>query len=246
MPKETPTKQSKEFEELSGYLDAIRKYPPLSRDEEHATAVRARRGDAAARHKLVRHNLALVLAVVRAQRRGTVRLDDLVQEGNLGLLRAVEKFDPEAGTRFSTYAVWWIRAFTWKHLKQARSTVRPQSGTVAQADLSLDASIGEDGDLTRLELLEDEGPGPEDACASSEGDRLVRAALERVRKRVGQIGWDIIHSRLKRDPPDTLEEIGRRWGLSRERVRQIEALTKRLLHGYLESVRDGEAAREAA
>ena len=98
---------SKEFEELAPYLKAVRDYPPLTRDEEHALAVRARKGEVSAKQKLVRHNLAFVVAIARKQRRGTVRLDDLIQEGNVGLMRAVEKFDPHAGTRFSTYAVWW-------------------------------------------------------------------------------------------------------------------------------------------
>src|SRR5919108_6002565 len=124
-----------DFEGLAPYLDAIRAFPPLAREEEHALALRARLGDAPAQQKLVRHNLAFVIAFARRQRRGGVRLDDLVQEGNMGLLRAVEKFDPHAGTRFLTYAGWWIRAHVGRYLKEARSAVRPRSGAVAQADV---------------------------------------------------------------------------------------------------------------
>ena len=112
------------------------------------------RGDASAKQNLVRHNLALVLAVARRQRRGAVPLDDIVQEGNVGLMRAVERFDPHAGPRFSTYAVWWIRAHVGRYLKEARSTVRPRSGDVALPDVSLDAPIGQDSDATHLDLLE--------------------------------------------------------------------------------------------
>ena len=231
----------REFEDLSYYLRAVRKYQPLTREEEHALAVRSRRGDASAEQRLVRHNLALVLAVVRKQRRGSVRFDDLVQEGNVGLLRAVERFDPHAGTRFSTYAVWWIRAYVCKYLKEARSTVRPRSGTVVQPDVSLDAATGENGELTHLELLEDDGVGPEGWYLSAESDRTVRDALAKVRKRIGELGWEIIHDRLEQDSPRTLEEIGRRWGVSRERVRQVEVKTKRFLGHYLDPVA-GEAA----
>jgi RNA polymerase primary sigma factor len=229
-----------ELQELTPYLDSIRRQRLLTRAQEHALALRARGGEVAARDELVRRNLGLVVSVIRKHRRGDVPLDDLVQEGNLGLIRAVEKFDPDAGTRFSTYATWWIRAYVGRYLKGARSAVRPRSGTVALPDFSLDAPLGEDGDTTFLERLEDQGPGPEDAAASSRADRRVRESLAKVRGRVGELGWDIIHSRLGREAPDTLEQIGRRWGVSRERVRQVELSTRRILERYLERARDAD------
>ena len=85
---------SREFEELAPYLKAVRDYPPLTRDEEHALALKARKGEVGAKQKLVRHNLAFVVAIARKQRRGTVRLDDLIQEGNVGLMRAVGEVRP--------------------------------------------------------------------------------------------------------------------------------------------------------
>jgi RNA polymerase primary sigma factor len=231
----------REFEDLAPYLDTIRAFPPLSREDEHALALRARRGDVTARQRLVRHNLAFVVAIARKQRRGTVRLDDVIQEGNVGLMRAVEKFDPDAGTRFSTYAVWWIRAYIGKYLKEARSSVRPQSGTVAQADLSLDSAVDDENETTHLERIEDDAPGPEETYFSSEADGEVRDALGRIRKRVGELGWDIIHNRLQQEEPRTLEEIGKRWGVSRERVRQVELRTKQFLAHYLEPEERGAA-----
>jgi RNA polymerase primary sigma factor len=231
-----------EFEDLAPYLDTIRAFPPLTREEEHVLALRARRGDVNARQRLVRHNLAFVVAIARKQRRGTVRLDDVIQEGNVGLMRAAEKFDPDAGTRFSTYAVWWIRAYVGKYLKEARSSVRPQSGTVAQADLSLDSSVDEENETTHLERIEDDGPGPEDTYLAVEADGEVRESLGRIRKRVGELGWDIIHNRLQQDQPRTLEEIGKRWGVSRERVRQVELRTKQFLAHYLEEPAEQDAA----
>ena len=224
-----------EMRSLAPVLAAARQRKPLSREEERALALRAQGGDLAARDELVARHLPLVVSFARKQSRGTLPLDELVQEGNLGLVRALEKFDPDAGTRFSTYAVWWIRAYVWRYLKQARSSVRPRSGTVARADLSLDALVDADGDASFLDAIEDEGPRPDDRYASAEASRHVRGALERVRGRIGELGWDIIHSRLQADAPDTLETIGRRWGVSRERVRQVETQTKQFLLGYLSS-----------
>jgi RNA polymerase primary sigma factor len=198
-------------------------------------ALRARKGDLPAKQKLVQHSLAFVIAIASKQRRGSVRLDDIIQEGNLGLMRAVEKFDPHAGTRFLTYAAWWIRAYIGRYLMEARSAVRPQSGTVAQSDFSLDNAISEEEDLSYLERIEDQRPGPEDTYLSAESDREIRDALGRARKRMGGLGWDIVHNRLQQDSPTTLKEIGRRWGLSRERVRQVESQTKQLLQRHLET-----------
>jgi RNA polymerase primary sigma factor len=231
-----------EMEALAPYLEAARALPPLSREEERALAVRARAGDAAARDGLVRRHLPLVVAFARKQARGGVRLDELVQEGNLGLLRAVEKYDPRAGTRFATYALWWIRAYVWRYLKLARSAVRPRSGSVAFADLSLDSPLGEDADATYLDRIEDDAPAPDARYAEAEGGAQLRNKLDKVRRRLGELGWDIVRSRLQQDPPDTLEAIGKRWGVSRERVRQVELQTKQFLRGYLQPVEDGRRA----
>ncbi len=224
---------SRDLEDLSHYFKELQKYRPLTRIEEHTLAVRAGQGDASAEQKLVRHNLAIVVAIARNQRRGTVRLDDLVQEGSVGLMRAVRKFDPHAGTRFSTYAVWWIRAYVGKYLKEARSTVRPRSGATAQTDVSLDGAVSDQSEATHLELLEDDGIGPEGHYLSIESDRAVRDALAKVRKRIGSLGWDILRDRLQEDSPKTLAELGERWNVSRERVRQVELRTKLFLRGYL-------------
>ncbi len=232
-------------EELASYYQQIKCYPPLTRAEEHSWAMRARKGEVLARQKLVQHNLAFVIVIARKQRRGTVRLDDLIQEGNLGLLRAVEKFDPHAGTRFLTYAAWWIRAFIGRYLMRARSSVRPTGTIVAQDDLSLDRTIGDEDDRSYLELVEDDAPDPEESCLRSETDREVRDALGKVRKRIGKLGWDIVQSRLSQDAPDTLEDIGKRGGVSRERVRQVEKKTTRFLQRYLRAIEPA-LSRDAA
>jgi RNA polymerase primary sigma factor len=242
----TPSRASSEYAELSPYLEAARKFPPLSREDEHALALRARGGDPEARQDLIRHNLAFAVAVARRQRRGGVRLDDLIQEGNLGLLRAVERFDPAAGTRFCTYAIWWIRAYIGKYLKEARSAVRPQSGTVAQPDLPLDGADDDEGGRSLIDVLEDGGPGPEERYLTAERDRELRAAVGKVRRRIGDVGWDVVHSRLEEDQPQTLDVIGRRWGVSRERVRQIEFRTKQVLSRHLSSIEQDATSRDAA
>jgi len=222
-----------------------RRLPPLTRAAEHAIALRASQGDVGAAQALVLHNLGLVGFVVRRLRRGQVPLDDLIQEGHLGLLQAVAKFDPHAGTRFATYAIWWIRAFVGRFLREARSAVRPRRGTLAPPDLSLDAPAG-GGDVTHLELLEDGAMGAEGRYLSAERDREVRRALAAMRGRLGELAWSLVHERLQREVPTTLAQVGARWGVSRERARQVEVETRRLLRRYLgEAGFGGEAAGAA-
>lgn len=223
--------RAREFEELQPYLRSLPRYQPMTREEERELADRCRRGDTRAREELVKRNLPFVIAVAKRSLGRGARLDDLVQEGNIGLLKAVEKFDTGKGTRFSTYAIWWIRAYIGKYLKEVHSSVRGGEDGARRGlkDLSLDVPVDEDGELTALDRLEDEGPNPEERIGSAESDAIVRDRLERYRKRIGPLGWDIVEGRLGTDDPETLEQIGRRWGLSRERVRQVELQTRKLL-----------------
>lgn len=231
---------AQDYESIAPYVKIAKRHPPLTREREYELADASRAGDKASRRLLINHNIAFVLSMCRRYAGKGCRLDDLVQEGMIGLLKAVEHFDPAKGNRFSTYASWWIRAYVQKFLRDMRATVKPviTAPGVAQfalpRDFSLDTPVGDDDETTHLERLEDFGPGPEDDYMRQEHSDDVRAALERVKKRIGGLGWDIIEQRLEEDSPRTLEEIGKDWGLSRERVRQVEKATKTFLERYLE------------
>jgi RNA polymerase primary sigma factor len=143
--------------------------------------------------------------------------------------------------RFATYAVWWIRAYITRYLKDNRSQVRGgESERGSMVDFSLDASIDEDGETTFLDRLEDGGPSPQQVFLGREQDAEVQEALAKVRKRIGDLGWDILTERLTQDKPLTLEELGQRWGVSRERVRQVELKTKNFLERYLSAFNQDE------
>lgn len=223
------------FEGMAPYLNSLGKYRQLTREDEVELALRARKGDARAREMLATCNLALVISVAKKYADRGARADDLVQEGNIGLLKAIEHYDPQKGTRFATYAVWWIRAYIQRYLQDNRSHVRGGEGQrVSMTDLSLDMTIDEDGEVSHLDRLVDEKANPEREVLAEEHDENVRQALNRVRRRLGDLGWDILQERLTQDSPRTLEEIGKRWGVSRERVRQVELKTKTFLARYLE------------
>jgi len=223
------------FESMGPFLSSMRRYQPLTREDEVELSQRARCGDIEASQRLAACNLALVVSVVKKYASSGARMDDLVQEGSVGLLKAIDHFDPSKGTRFATYAVWWIRAYVQRYLQDNRSQVRGGEGQRASmSDLSLDTSIDEEGEISHLDRLVDEKADPEGHYIGNEHDRDVRLALQRVRKRIGDLGWDILQERLTQDSPRTLEEIGRRWGVSRERVRQVELKTKSFLARYLE------------
>lgn len=115
-------------EATSRYMDRVRKLPVLSREEEHDLAVRAREGDREAVNRLVESNLRFVNAVALQYRRYGIRISDLIAEGNLGLMMAVRKFDPDRGTRFVTYAGYWIRAYVLDLIVRSTTMVGAGSG----------------------------------------------------------------------------------------------------------------------
>ena len=221
-------------ENIAPYLRQMGSRPQLTREQEYALARRARKGDERARETLATSNLAFVVSVAKKFAHRGARLDDLVQEGNVGLMKAIEHFDPKKNVRFATYAVWWIRAYITRYLKDNRSQVRGgESERGSMVDFSLDVTIDEDGETTFLERLEEPSAGPQDSFIGKEQDEEVQAALAKVKKRIGDLGWDIVQERLTQDKPRTLEELGQRWGVSRERVRQVELKTKHFLARYL-------------
>jgi RNA polymerase primary sigma factor len=221
-------------ENIAPYLRQMGSRPQLTREQEYALARRARKGDERARETLASSNLAFVVSVAKKFAHRGARLDDLVQEGNVGLMKAIEHFDPKKNVRFATYAVWWIRAYITRYLKDNRSQVRGgESERGSMVDFSLDVTIDEDGETTFLERLEEPSAGPQDSFIGKEQDEEVQAALAKVKKRIGDLGWDIVQERLTQDKPRTLEELGQRWGVSRERVRQVELKTKHFLARYL-------------
>src|SRR2546429_7055474 len=153
-----------EFDDLAPLIKLIRAHPPFDRETEIVVTRKARKGDRRAQEKLVVHNLSLVISVARKFMGRGVRLEDLVQEGNYGLLKAIEHFDPEKGNRFSTYAVWWIRAYITRCLKDGPSAVRRTmpNGGLPPRDISLEETLGSDGDsdATHLDRLAGGGAGP--------------------------------------------------------------------------------------
>ena len=120
-----PREQERETPELlAGYLDRIGKWGLLTRREEIALSRRVRQGDERARTKLIEWNLKLVVSVAKRYREMGVPFEDLIQEGNIGLMKAVEKFDPDRGFRFSTYATWWIRQAVGRAVSEKGRTIR--------------------------------------------------------------------------------------------------------------------------
>src|SRR5205814_8532265 len=170
-----------ESEGISQYLRALGGHRQLTREDEYELSGRAHKGDEDARRILAECNLPFVVAVARKFQNRGARLDDLVQEGNVGLMKAIEHFDSKKNVRFATYAVWWIRAYITRYLKDNRSQVRGgESERVSMSDFSLDTNIDEDGEMTYLDRLEDGGPPPDEKFISTERDTDVQQALSKV------------------------------------------------------------------
>jgi RNA polymerase sigma factor (sigma-70 family) len=248
---------------LGVYLNEIRRIPLLSREEEGALARLARGGDAEAKRRLTEANLRLVVQVARRYVNRGLPLPDLIEEGNLGLMRAVEKFEPERGTRFSTYAIWWIRQAVVRALANQARTIRLPVhvevllGRYRREQERLTQTLGRRP--TAEELAAALGTTPEQveeleeirqhpvsldapvADASADPSAAltslfrVRADLVSVLDDLAANERTVLRQRfgLEGEPPETLEAIGRGLGLTRERVRQIEAAGLRKLRALM-------------
>lgn len=279
------------FDPLQRYLAEIRRYPVLSREEEHELAVRYKEhGDMEAAYRLVTSNLRLVVMIAREYQRAFRNLLDLIQEGNMGLLEAVKNYDPYRGIRFPSYAVWWIRAYiiryimnNWRLVKlgttQAqrklffnlqkekerleREGFKPTPQLIARRldvkesevvemeqrlsgrDVSVDAPIQEGEEATLLDFLAAQGGNAEQLVADAEARALLKKKIEEFGKTLAGKEKVIFDERLMSEHPLTLQEIGDRYGISRERVRQLEErLKKKLKKFLLQSAKDIEAAVE--
>ena len=211
------------------YLKEIGKVPLLSADEEIKLAQRMEEGDEAAKKKLAEANLRLVVSIAkRYVGRGMLFLD-LIQEGNLGLIKAVEKFDYRKGYKFSTYATWWIRqAITRAIADQARTIRVREILKISQEPVSLETPIGEEEDSHLGDFIQDENvPVPADAAAftllKEQLDEVLGTLTEREQK-VLRLRFGLDDSRAR-----TLEEVGKEFNVTRERIRQIEAKALRKL-----------------
>ena len=256
--------------DLDRYVGEISKTPLLNREQEFRLARRYRdQGDLTAAHELVVANLRFVVKVAHQYKGYGLKLLDLVQEGNIGLMHAVKKFDPERGYRLISYAVWWIRAQIQSYILKSWSLVKLGSGRVrrklffklrsersrmlqasngaqdnaklaealgvteaeidemgvrlAARDFSLDAPIGDDADSSHLEQLPESSQSPESDLLAGEERKLLAQAIESVRDDLNEKERYILDGRLLNDDPRTLAEIGEHFGVSRERIRQLES-----------------------
>ncbi|MDG2307422.1 MAG: RNA polymerase factor sigma-32 [Candidatus Binatia bacterium] len=264
---------------LQRYLAEIRRHPLLDPDEEHELAVRwVEHGDREAAAELVTANLRLVVMMARKYQKAFKNLLDLVQEGNIGLLEAVKKFDPYRGVRFPSYAVYWIRAYiiryvmnNWRVVKlgttQAqrklffnlqrekekleregytpdpaliaeRLSVKPQEviemeQRLSGRDVSVDAPVGDDGDSSMLDFLPDGSAQPEEEFGEGELRSMIQQRIREFGDTLEDKERVIFDQRMISDEPKTLQELGEVYGVSRERIRQIEERIKRRLRAYL-------------
>ncbi|MGI6252164.1 MAG: RNA polymerase sigma factor RpoD [Aminivibrio sp.] len=253
------------------YLREIGKVPLLDAAEEVELAMRVEAGDETAKRKIVDANLRLVVSIAKKYiGRGMLFLD-LIQEGNLGLIRAVEKFDYRKGFKFSTYATWWIRQAITRAIADQARTIRvpvhmvetinkmvrisrqlvqrlgrePTDAEIAaemeiepskvedirriaQLPVSLETPIGEEEDSQLGDFIEDRDlPSPEEAAAG----HLLREQIEEMLDELSEREREVLQYRfgLEDGRSYTLEEVGRCFGVTRERIRQIEAKALRRL-----------------
>ncbi len=255
---------------LQLFLREAGRHALLTAPQEVELATRIERGDMAAKQRMIQSNLRLVVSIAKNYRNQGLPFLDLIQEGTLGLIRAVEKFDWRRGYKFSTYATWWIRQAVARALADKARTIRmpvhiverlqkmnraernlwTQLGreptleeiaeeaslplqqarevrAAARAATSLDQPVGDQEDAVLGDFVAGDGPLPDEEVELSLRSQALAAALRALTDRERQV-LELRYGLFDYDPK-TLEEIGRRLGLTRERVRQIEVEALRRL-----------------
>ena len=251
------------------YLKDIKKLPLLTPEEEISLATRIKKGDKAARAKMIQSNLRLVINISKKYRYLGVSMLDLIEEGNLGLMKAVEKFNPKKGYRFSTYGAWWIRQYISRAIANQGKTVRmpvyiielmmrykkvtehltsakkrkprlaeiakrmkipikrvKQLSKMASGVSSLNAPVGDEGSTEFMDLIEDENMvSAVDELSNFLTSERIKNLLEKMSKREQKILG--LRFGLKDDTPHTLRDTAKHFGITRERVRQIESAAMR-------------------
>ena len=259
------------YETINVYMQEVGQFPLINEEQELELARRISQGDAAARQELCNANLRLVVSIAKRHMGRGLSFMDLIQEGNIGLLKAVDKFDTSKGCRFSTHASWWIQQAISRAISNTGRTVRipahlvetinkmkrvaseltvkngyePSPKELADAldtdeetikhwckisedIVSLDVKIKDDEDGTIGELIEDKSlSNPIGNILLEEQKEIFKNVLDTLTQRES----DILQYRygLKTDEPKTLEEIGGIYGLTKERIRQIESAALRKL-----------------
>lgn len=269
------------YDPLQAYMRDVQRYSLLTPEEEQEVARRYYdEQDVEAAARMVTANLRLVVKIAYSYRRAYKNMMDLIQEGNIGLMQAVKKYDPYKGVKLSTYAAWWIRAYILRFIlnnsrlvklgttqaqrklffnlrkekaKLSAMGIEPTSELIAErldvpkedvvqmdrrlaaGDVSLNAPVGGDEQsASRMELLPARGTGIDELLADEEMDRLVSDKIHEFGQTLQGKDAIIFNQRLLSEDPRTLQDLGDEFGVSRERVRQLEKRLQQKLKQYLD------------